>query len=118
MTINYAPQIQDLFSAYRNKRRVPEYVRNRAFSTDDGILFPQQRELNVLNENNNPIDSFFEELNSPDMWNNNSYDDGEDKLNDGLWANNAVQPHYEFPSRTRSDKIVKRLKPKFNYYNY
>lgn len=81
-------------------------------------MLPQQRV--VLNENNNPIESFFEELNSPDMWNSNIYDDGEDKLdgNDVLWANNAVQPHYEFPSRTRPDKIVKRLKPKFNYYNY
>lgn len=73
--------------------------------------------------NNNPLESFFEELNASDMWNNN--DDGIDKLDDGLWSDNAVQPHYEFPSRSRLDNNSKRYKPLRhraddfkNYFNF
>jgi hypothetical protein len=64
----------------------------------------------------NPVESFFEELNSNDMW-NNSIDNGEDKLDEGLWSNGAVQPHVEYPTR-RLEK-EKRFKPNLkNYFNY
>jgi hypothetical protein len=72
-------------------------------------------------ENNNPIESFFEELKTPsDMWNLND-DNGEDKLDEGLWSA-PQQPHYEFPSRAA--RLQKRFKPRNraddfkNYFNY
>lgn len=87
---------------------------------DDTFLPAYERDY----ENNNPIESFFEEMNSPDMWNNNNDDTPDDKLEDGLWSNNVVQPHYEFPSRARLDSVAKRYKQMRhrgdfkNYFNY
>lgn len=107
----------------RLHKRFNDYaVKTKSLIPDD-VYFTQFVPINKKNFENNPFESYYEGLKAQDD-NNNGRDNNDDDIDEGLWLNTSIRPHYEVPGmrRSRVDNIAKRFKARQqaeqNYFYY